>query len=126
MKRLIFSVIVLVLIDQLSKYLLESSRNYGAAFGILQGYKILFIIIGMMAIFLFIYYRKRFSGLGFYGMIFLLGGTIGNLIDRIVLGYVRDFIALGFWPSFNLADSYNTTGVVLLIIYVWKTEQKKA
>ena len=117
------TVVLLVLIDQISKYLLESSRNYGAAFGILQGYRILFIIIGILVVFFIIYYRKGFSGFGFYGMILLISGTIGNLIDRVFLGYVRDFIDLRFWPSFNLADSYNTIGVVLLIIYIWKSEK---
>ncbi len=47
----------------------------------------------------------------------LLGGTIGNLIDRLRLSYVIDFIDLKIWPSFNLADAAITVGVIGLIIY---------
>ena len=47
----------------------------------------------------------------------ILGGALGNSIDRIFLGGVTDFISLGFWPSFNIADSAITTGVIGLIIF---------
>ncbi|MBI2499144.1 signal peptidase II [Candidatus Woesearchaeota archaeon] len=110
----------LILIDQISKFLLESSKNYGAAFGILQGWKLLFVIVGFFVIGFILYYKDKIKGYGYYGLILLFSGTIGNLVDRIVFGYVKDFIDLGFWPSFNLADSFNTVGVILLIIYFWK------
>jgi len=45
----------------------------------------------------------------------ILGGTIGNLVDRVSLGYVIDFINVGFWPVFNIADSANTIGFILLV-----------
>lgn len=50
----------------------------------------------------------------------LLGGTIGNLIDRIFHGAVTDFIDLRIWPVFNIADSAVTISIILLIIILWK------
>lgn len=49
----------------------------------------------------------------------LLGGALGNLIDRLLYGHVIDFIDVGFWPSFNIADASNTISVLLLI---WRLE----
>ena len=55
---------------------------------------------------------------------FLIAGIIGNSIDRIILGYVRDFIDLGFWPVFNLADSFNVIGVLILMWIILKEDKK--
>lgn len=119
MKKLIF-VVLLVAIDQISKILLDSSRNYGAAFGILQGWKWLFIVISIFVLGYLFYYESRIKSYGCYGWILLVSGIVGNLLDRLVLGYVRDFIDLGFFPSFNLADAYSTIGVALLVGHLWK------
>ena len=50
----------------------------------------------------------------------ILGGLIGNLIDRAFIGYVTDFIDFRIWPVFNVADSCITIGVIWLVIYLWK------
>ena len=50
----------------------------------------------------------------------LLGGTIGNLIDRVAYGAVIDFIDFRVWPVFNIADSAVTIGVIILIVLLWK------
>ena len=50
----------------------------------------------------------------------LVGGAIGNLIDRFVYGFVRDFIAFSFWPAFNVADMAITIGGIGLVIYLWR------
>ena len=50
----------------------------------------------------------------------LLGGTIGNLIDRTLYGYVIDFIDFRFWPVFNIADSAVTISVIFLVFVLWK------
>jgi len=110
----------LILIDQISKFLLGTTINYGAAFGILQGWRWLFVIISFFVIGSILYYKDKIKSYGYYGIILLFSGTTGNLIDRLVFGYVRDFIDFGFWPSFNLADSFNTLGVILLVIYFWR------
>ena len=106
-------IILLIILDQLAKYFFGNVKNYGAAFGILQGYTTFLIIISLIVISVCIYYYKnknlRLS------LSFILAGTMSNLIDRILLGYVRDFIDLRIWPVFNLADMFNVIGVVLLI-----------
>ncbi len=97
-------------------------ENYGAAFSILQGYKLLFIIAAVIVILvILIYYKKVNNKLP---LIFLLAGTSGNLIDRIYFGYVRDFIDIKVWPVFNIADSLNTIGVILLIYSIIKENRK--
>ena len=52
----------------------------------------------------------------------LLGGAIGNLIDRVLYGAVIDFIDLRIWPVFNIADSSVTISIIFLIFAVWKSE----
>ncbi len=117
MKKMVFLVLILVLLDQITKFYLESSVNYGAAFGILQGWKWLFIIAGFFVLGLLYYYTDKVKGYGTYGIILLFAGVIGNLIDRILYGYVRDFIDVISFPSFNLADAYNTMGMLILLVY---------
>ncbi len=110
----------LIVLDQITKYYFGSTINYGAAFGILQGWKWLFILVSIFMLGFLFYYKDKIKGYGVIGYLLLFAGIIGNLIDRIYLGYVRDFIDLGFFPSFNLSDTYNTVGVLILIIYLWK------
>jgi|SRR3989344_3550152 len=106
-------IILLIILDQLAKYFFGSVKNYGAAFGILQGYTT-FLIIMSLAIIAICFYYYKYKELKL-GLSFILAGAISNLIDRIFLGYVRDFIDLKFFPVFNLADSFNVIGVILLI-----------
>lgn len=119
MDRLLLTAFIVVLLDQLTKFILKtySTRNYGAAFGLFQGYRWLFIIVALIVIFLIFKFRNRFNNLA---LGFLLGGTLGNLIDRLIYGYVIDFIDLGFWPSFNIADLFSTLGVLLLLYLHWR------
>lgn len=92
-------------------------ENPGAAFGILRG-QTAFLILAASAIvallLLTLRGSNRFSPLMYIGLGLLLGGAFGNLIDRIRLGYVTDFIAVGFWPKFNVADSAITVGLILM------------
>ena len=115
MNKILTTAFLAVILDQISKYIFKSyfsvTKNYGAAFGLFQGYRWLFVIVAVIVVLLIFKYRK----LNNLALGLLLGGTIGNLIDRLVYGYVIDFIDLGFWPSFNLADSFSTIGVFLLL-----------
>ena len=120
MKKLVIISLILVFLDQITKYFIPGTTNIGAAFGILQGWQWLFVLVSGVVLGFIFYYKDKVKGYGFYGLAFLLSGVIGNLIDRLLFGYVRDFIDVGFWPIFNLADSYNTTGVILLVIWFWK------
>lgn len=130
---LITSFLVLVL-DQLTKYFLKNKNfsitnflkvsyveNTGAAFGILKGFNLLFIAVAFLVIFLIFKYYKEIKKEKAYvhlAVSFLLGGVLGNLIDRIFLGYVRDFIDFSFWPTFNIADTFSTIAVILLSFYI--------
>lgn len=102
-------------------------RNEGAGWGILQGRMWFFYVVTFVIIVYLIYliYKHRQGSLFLkctYGL--LLGGAIGNLIDRIINGYVIDMFRLAFmnFPIFNVADMALSIGVVLLIIQVLMTE----
>ena len=118
--KILTTAILSIILDQLSKFIFKNyfsfTKNYGAAFGLFQGYRWLFVIVAIIVALLIFKYRK----LNNLALGLLLGGTIGNLIDRLVYGYVIDFIDLGFWPSFNLADSFSTIGVFLLLYKHWR------
>lgn len=104
------------------------TTNTGAAFGILQGYNTaLSIIAGIVSvILLFVLAVFRLSKTQEIGIGLLLGGTVGNLIDRVFFGHVIDYIDLGWWPSFNLADAANVAGVALLVLWEWMQRKSKA
>ena len=114
-KLIYFLVVVFVIFDQLTKFRFEGIRNYKAAFGINFSLSLI-IIVSLCVILISLYYLKnseeRFI---VYGLMFVLSGSIGNLIDRIFLGYVRDFIFVWVIPTFNIADVFNLFGVVLLL-----------
>ena len=112
-------IILLVILDQLSKYLFGNVKNYGAAFGILQGYTTFLIIISLIVFGVCLYYYIKNKNLRL-SLSFIMAGTLGNLIDRIIFGYVRDFIDLKFFPVFNMADSFNVIGVILIIYLIFK------
>lgn len=96
-------------------------ENRGAAFGILENFPLIMIIVGLGVAWYILYYvyaELCKSRLQYYGLIFLFTGTIGNLLNRMFLGYVVDFIDLPHWPTFNFADIFINIGVALLIIYL--------
>lgn len=93
-------------------------RNTGAAFGILQGAGPLLAIAslaGMAAILIYLFSPGFSRPLVRFGLSLMLGGAIGNLIDRVYAGEVVDFLKVSHWPAFNVADSSITIGVVLLL-----------
>lgn len=103
---------------------LRHDRNSGAAFSLMQGQRTLLIAATILAMLFIAYYYFQFRhslwmrvGLGF-----ILGGAIGNLIDRIQYGEVIDFLQFGIlpkykWPTFNTADTAICIGAGMLIIY---------
>ncbi len=99
-------------------------KNTGAAFGILQGLgNEIFIIITLIAIVGFVIFILK-SDENLLSLSFILGGAIGNIIDRISRGFVIDFIDVFagkyHWPAFNVADSAITAGMVLLFIHLFR------
>lgn len=113
--------LLVTVVDQVSKYLVRTffsfTVNSGVAFGLFLGYNtvFLFLTLAVMVVFMAVIFRKPFYEFGL-----LVGGAAGNGIDRVVFGGVIDFIDVGWWPSFNVADSCMTIGVVLLMIRLWK------
>ncbi|MEK6903634.1 MAG: signal peptidase II [Nanoarchaeota archaeon] len=124
-QRFFLTAAIVLALDQLSKYLVRRffsyTTNTGIAFGFLKEYSSLITVVILFALCLLFYYRKTYPvSLGL-----LFGGALGNLVDRVFFGAVTDFIEVGFWPSFNLADSANTIGVALLLIHFIREEKKK-
>ncbi|AND78877.1 signal peptidase II [Streptococcus pantholopis] len=139
-----FCAFLLVSLDQLSKYWIAAQmnpgetqpffpglfsltylRNYGAAFSILQHQRWLFALITLVVLTVAVYYLiKNIKGdlLLLFGLILIIAGGLGNFIDRLCLGYVIDMINLDFmeFAVFNLADSYLTVGVLVLMIALWR------
>lgn len=102
-------------------------ENYGAGFGILQNKKTFLIIVTglvILALIFFLYRNyRRMNVVMKISLVSLIGGSIGNLIDRIRLGYVVDFISVRFgngydFPVFNVADMFVVIGTVLLIFII--------
>ncbi|WP_268801905.1 signal peptidase II [Sporanaerobacter acetigenes] len=102
-------------------------ENRGAAFGILQNKKIFFLIITVAVIFFVVFFLKKnfyhLSKLMKVSLVMLIAGAVGNLIDRIRLGYVIDFISVRFsngyyFPVFNVADSFIVISTILIVIMV--------
>lgn len=138
--------IIIVILDQVTKFMavkhLKTSapyiildnffqfnyvENYGAAFGILQNKKIFFIIMTMAVIIgISFFIIKNYYQMNIVlriGLSMLLGGAIGNFIDRIRLGYVVDFISFRLinrydFPVFNIADIFIVVGTGLILILV--------
>ncbi len=128
--------LVLLAVDRLSKRLtleflsnqdiivapflhLRYVQNTGAAFGMMQGGNLLLILITLVILAYLIKSWRELCGYGplvKWGLVFILGGALGNLYDRITLGFVVDFIDLRVWPVFNAADSFITVGGVMLAL----------
>ena len=137
--------IFIVLIDQFTKNLmfynfnkfinndfllfrLDLVKNYGAAFNIFSGNRIFLSLISIIFSILLIYLifkKNTLNHFDLYTYSFILGGTIGNGIDRILKGFVIDFINLNIinFPVFNIADISINIGFVFLIYSIYKNNR---
>jgi signal peptidase II len=101
-------------------------RNYGAAFGILPYHTSFFIVIKILMALMIIIFVPRFISNRFVllrtALALLLGGTLGNLLDRIVRGYIIDFFDFRIWPVFNIADIALVLGIALVIFSLLRSE----
>lgn len=98
-------------------------HNPGAAFGILENQTLLFVVITLVVVAGIFYFRRAARGrfADFYlGLV--LGGAVGNLIDRVRFGYVVDMFNFHFWPVFNVADSAIVAGMMLLAFVILKND----
>ena len=141
---LIYLFVFLVILDQLTKYLViqnfdlyESVEllpvfnltfivNYGFAFGFLNNPSINQILVSIVILLIIIYFLylllKTQDKIFRLSLVFILSGAIGNFIDRIIRGFVIDFIDIYIgilhWPAFNIADSCISIGFVILMINI--------
>ena len=102
---------------------LEYVENPGAAFGLFSGMSFLLILVAAAVLSYILYHmwlERCKSRLQYAGLIFLFAGTLGNLYNRIRLGYVVDFLRIPNWPNFNFADIFINIGVLLLILYIFR------
>ncbi len=100
-------------------------QNRGAAFSLLQGETVLFVVVTIFAVAMIAYFHRSLRGRGLWLHALLglqLGGALGNLVDRLRQGYVTDFISVGIgdlrWPTFNFADAAIVVGIGALAIYL--------
>ncbi|MFC1754549.1 signal peptidase II [Thermoproteota archaeon] len=134
-------VLLVLALDQLTKLLAERYKpsgsgffsinyttNTGAAFGIFPQGGVFLIILSIIVLAAIVYYLFYYSkknsiktpkGMAVFSAL-LFGGALGNLIDRLVHGYVIDFIDFAFWPAFNIADIAITLGVIGIIFYMYQ------
>lgn len=103
-------------------FYLTFTKNTGAAFGSLQNTNNFLVWVTLIAIGLILYLWDNFprGRLSDVSLMLILCGTIGNLIDRVFMGYVTDFLDFRVWPVFNLADSMVTVGIIVLMALMIK------
>ncbi|MBR1779540.1 MAG: signal peptidase II [Clostridia bacterium] len=98
------------------------TENLGAAFGLLQGAKYMFILLVVLLLSFYLYAmlrKKSDDKLLKLGLSLIAGGGVGNAIDRLLRGYVIDYIKVSFFPPIcNFADYCITAGVVVLVVYI--------
>jgi len=148
-KKVYLIALILFVIDQISKALISTYlklnesitiikdffyiryiNNTGASFGILSNSKVLLIILSIIAIIIILRYMNTFkkTKMNLIGFALILGGILGNLADRILYGYVKDFLDFVIfnynYPVFNLADIFIVLGVIILIISIIRGEDK--
>lgn len=99
---------------------LTYSTNTGAAFGLFRGSgQVVFLaslIIVVLALAWFFWSKERIGAWSFLGLGLIIGGAVGNLADRIFRGTVVDFIDLGWWPIFNIADVAIVVGAIIVLV----------
>jgi signal peptidase II len=104
------------------------AQNTGAAFGMLQGLNAVFTVLAIIVSCVILYYFPRVpreDWLLRLALALQFAGAVGNLIDRITEGYVTDFISVGMFPVFNIADASISVGVALLILAMWLKEREQ-
>ncbi len=145
---LFITILLTILIDQLSKSIIQRTMelgqsipvinnifhvtyilNPGAAFGMLANQTVFFIIATVavaLGVIIFYFRSGQKKGMLPIALGLLLGGALGNLIDRLRYAKVVDFIDFRVWPVFNLADTAIVTGAGLLILILWFSEREKS
>ena len=130
--KILLLIPLLILVDQAAKFIFINKiilikgfpiilfrQNTGIAFSFLQNFNPLLIIINVIIIILLAYLYVNYKE-SRIGLVLLISGAIGNTLDRVIYGYVIDFINFGFWPVFNFADVFASIGLVIIVIKLIK------
>ena len=133
-------------LDQLTKWLVTSNLallesvpeegffrityvwNTGTAFGLFTGRGEILTVVSLVAVAMLIFFYRhagRESSIVRLAIGLQLGGALGNIVDRFRLGHVTDFIDVGPWPIFNLADSSIVIGIALMVFYLFYTRESQ-
>ena len=142
-------IVLLIFVDQISKFFIRSAlgelpqqsfpiiknffhftlvENKGTAFGLFRNQSFFFVLISFAAIILisyFLFFKKERNNHSRIPFCLILGGAAGNLIDRLIFGFVIDFLDFRIWPVFNFADSFICVGAGLIIISNIKNQISK-
>lgn len=141
---------VILVLDQVSKYLVRANlalgetwvpwpwlapyariihwTNTGVAFGMFQGNNVLFAILAFLVSCVIVYYYPQVPAADKvlrFALAMQLGGALGNFVDRVFVGEVTDFVSVGNFAVFNVADSCITVGVAILAIGVWMQDRRE-
>lgn len=103
-------------------------QNTGAAFGMFQGFGLVFTVLAFIVTIAILYYFPRVprnEWLLRITMTMMLGGAVGNLIDRLTIGTVTDFVSVGTFAVFNVADASISVGTAIMVLAVWISERKQ-
>ncbi len=104
------------------------ARNTGTAFSLFQGHSTILSFVAMFAVAVLLWVYATTGAKSFvlrFALGLQLGGALGNLLDRLRLGYVTDFLDVGPWPIFNAADSAISIGMVLMVLYFVTAKDEK-
>ena len=144
---LLLTALVILIADQLTKALVVANlaigerarllgdvvqvwhaQNRGAAFSLFQGGTVVFLVVSVLSIGMVAYFHRSLRDRAPWLHVVLgiiLGGTLGNFIDRLRQGYVTDWLSVGIgdtrWPTFNVADSSVVVGIGVLVVYLLLT-----
>ncbi len=138
---------IIIPLDQLTKFLVKQNiplggsipetgffrlthvQNTGASFGIFQDSAAVLAVVSaigaLVVLWLGLFMNRRFdflkSRLSLIALGMILGGTLGNFIDRAFIGYVTDFLKMGSWPDYNIADASEVVGSIVLAIFLLRS-----
>nr|MDP9468150.1 signal peptidase II [Chloroflexota bacterium] len=108
-------------------------QNRGAAFSLFQGGSIVFLVVSVLSLGMVAYFHRSLRDRGWWVHLVLgviLGGTLGNFVDRLRQGYVTDWLSIGIgdlrWPTFNVADSSIVVGIGILVLYLLLTNPERS
>ena len=131
--------ITVIIFDQITKYVVRETiplydtlievgifsivhgQNTGSAFGLFAGFTNFLIIASLIGLGLILYFFVKQASANLFVRVsvgLIVGGAVGNLIDRIKDGFVVDFISVGWWPAFNVADSAISIGMTVMVLFM--------